>query len=242
MVELTESQKEVLEDVRRRVKEELREVNLRLVDVKVEDIEEEELKTIEKVKLFMEENTECTEKKTDVLGTTDLYEKYCNWNRKKNHENNPNMNIRNCNSINYIENTNVLGKYLTHLNYTQWKAKREGRTIRGYGYLKYKGEADESRAVKEFMEKYAERTGSVKDRVSIAKLLPKFWRDHKERYGIETMTKKLIKYGYHTKAARETQRVEGRYGNEKVVKVGEIVPCILKVKLKNEFFRDEWTQ
>jgi hypothetical protein len=156
-------------------------------------------------------------------------------------ESSPYLPIRSCNSINYIKNTSVLGKYLVHLNYTPWKAKREGKTIRGYGYLKYKDSADTSISVKEYMEKYTERTNSVKDRVAISKLLPKFYSEHKERYGLDTFKHKLVKYGYHTKAAKETRRVEGRYGQEKVIKIGEEVPCVLKVKLNNEFFREAWS-
>jgi hypothetical protein len=247
-MELSKAQKEVIEDVKKRVRDEIRELDLMLIDMKVVDIQREEKETIEKVKMFMERNTYATEKQTDVLGTTELYEKYLKWNKEKNHEmfpnipenSNPNLPIRSCNSINYIKNTSVLGKYLVHLNYTPWKAKREGKTLRGYGYLKYAESADTSISVKEYMEKYTEKTGSVKDRIVISKLLPKFYSEHKERYGLETFKHKLVKYGYHTKAAKETRRVEGRYGQEKVIKVGTEVPCVLKVRLKNEFFREEW--
>lgn len=239
---LSESQKAVVEEVTRRIRDELREVNVRVVELKVEDIDEYEVETIEKVRMFMEENTMTTEKKTDVLGTTDLYNKYVSWNQKKNQELYPNKYIRDCVSINYVENSSVFGKHLTHMNYTQWKAKRENKTIRGFGYMKYRDGADNSVSVKEYMEKYTERTGSVKDRIAIRKLLPKFYKEHSERYSQETFKNKLLKYGYHTKAAKETQRVKGRYGQEKIIKVGEEVPCVLKVRLKDEFFREEWTQ
>ena len=196
----------------------------------------------ENVRIFMERNTMETEKKTDVIGTTDLYNKYTLWNQEKNHKQNPTLNKRSCVSLNSIESSSVFGKQLTQLNYKQWKAKREGKTIRGYGYLKYRECADSSVSVKEYMEKYTERTDSVKDRIAIRKLLPKFYGEHNERYGIEKFKNKLIKYGYRTKAAKETQRVEGRYGQEKVIKVGEEEMCVLKVRLKDEFYREEWTK
>jgi hypothetical protein len=248
-MEKTKAQSDIVQDVKRRVRDELRELDLMLVDLKVVDLDAEEKATIEKVSMFMKDTTYVTEKQTDVIGTTELYEKYLQWNKEKNHEifpnipveSSPHIPIRSCNSINYIKNTCVLGKYLVHLNYTPWKAKREGKTIRGYGYLKYKDSADTSISVKEYMEKYTERTGSVKDRVAISKLLPKFYSENKERYGLDTFKHKLVKYGYHTKAAKETQRVEGRYGQEKVIKIGEEVQCVLKVRLKNSFFREEWS-
>ena len=237
---LNERQKKLIEEETNRLRKVLIKEKIVIVDLKVRDIEEDEMETIEKVKKFMEEATEKTDKKTDVLGTSELLDKYIKWNTAYNQKMNQEKPVRECGSMNYIETVNLFGKYLTNLNYSKWKAKQEGKTVRGYGYLKYKGESDDIN-VKEFMEKYTEKTESVKDRISIQKLLPKYWRDNRERYGIETFKYKLIKYGYQTKAAKETQRVEGRYGKEKVIKVGEIVNCVLKVKLKNEFFREEWT-
>ena len=87
----------------------------------------------------MEETTEQTEKKTYVLGTSELLDKYIKWNTTYNQKRNPEKPLRECGSMNYIETVNRFGKYLTNLNYTQWKAKREGKTVRVYDYLKYKG-------------------------------------------------------------------------------------------------------
>ena len=231
-----------METIEKRLRAELYKEGKRLIELKVKDIDEEEQETIEKVKEFMEKNTDKTEKHTDVLGTTELHEKYLNWNQKVNHEKNPEIAKVNCGSINYIDTNREFGKYLSDLGYIKGKAKREGKTVRGYSNVKYKESADTSISVKEYMEKYTERTDSVKDRVVISKLLPKFYKEYRERYGEVTFKNKLLKYGYHTKVAKETQIVEGRYGKEKYVKVGVEVPCVLKVRLKNEFYRDEWTQ
>jgi len=237
---LTKSQESILEDIIRRFKDELKDAELKITALKVEVLEAEEISTAAKVKKFMEHSTEATEKETDVLGTTDLWNKYEEWNRKKNKEDG--LTGMDIGAVNVVLSTNEMGRILSELNYKGKKGKYEGKTVRGYGYLKYKGEADNSISVKDFMEKYTENTDSTLDRISIEKLLPKFYRDHRERYGIETFRKKLNRFGYTTKAAKETQRVEGRYGKEKVVKVGKAELCILRVRLKNEFYREEWTQ
>ena len=229
----------ILEEITRRFKDELREHDYKVTTLKVERMGEEEISTLAKVKKFMEATTERTEKETDVLGTTELWYKYEEWNRKKNKE--EGLTGMEIGAVNVVLSKNVMGHILTELNYKSKKGKYEGKTVRGYGYLKYKGEADNSIRVKEFMEKYTEKTDSTLDRVTIEKVLPKFYREHRERYGIETFRKKLNRLGYTTKAAKETQRVEGRYGKEKVVKVGKAELCILRVRLKDEFYREEWS-
>jgi len=234
------SQKGIIEDIIRRFKDELRDAYFKVTTLKVELMEEEEISTMAKVKKFMENSTEMTEKETDVIGTTELWYKYEEWNRNKNKEDG--LTGMDIGAVNVVLSTNEMGRILSELNYKSKKGKYEGKTVRGYGYLKYKGEADNSISVKEFMEKYTENTNSTLDRVSIEKLLPKFYREQRERYGIETFRKKLNRFGYATKAAKETQRVEGRNGKEKVVKVGKAELCILRVRLKNEFYRDEWTK
>ena len=236
---ITKSQKAVLEDATRRFKAELRDADLKVITLKVDILGSEEKSTTDKVKMFMKANTETTEKETDVLGTTELWDKYEEWNRKVNKE--EGMSGMDIGAVNAILSTNVMGHILSELNYKAKMGKYEGKTVRGYSKLKYKGEADESISVLQFMEKYTEKTSSTLDRVSISKLLPKFYTDHRERYGLETFRKKLNRFGYTTKAAKATQRVEGRYGKEKVIKVGDAVLCILRVRLKNEFYREEWS-
>ena len=204
---LTTSQKAIVEDITRRFKEELRDHDLKVTKLKVEIMEGEEKSTIEKVKQFMEANTETTEKETDVLGTTELWEKYIEWNRKVNKE--EGMRGMDVGSVNAILSTNVMGQILSELNYKSKKGKYEGKSVRGYANLKYKGEADSSVSVLEFMEKYTEKTKSTLDRVIISKILPKFYTEHRERYGEETFRKKLNRFGYTTKGAKATQRVEG---------------------------------
>jgi hypothetical protein len=237
---ITKSQESIIEDITRRLREELRDVDLKLITIKVDNLEAEEKQTTDKVKIFMETNTEETEKETDILGTTELWTKYEEWNRKTNKE--EGFKGSDIGAVNVVLSTNVMGHILTELNYKAKIGKYEGKAMRGYSNLKYRGEADESISVLKFMEKYTEKTNSTLDRVSISKLLPKFYTDNRERYGIETFRKKLNRFGYTTKGARETQRVEGRYGKEKVIKVGEAVLCILRVRLKNEFYREEWTK
>lgn len=239
-MKITISQKAILEDITRRFKEELRDANLKITTLKVELMEEEDISTMAKVKTFMDSITERTDKETNVLGTTELWYKYEEWNRNKNKEDG--LKGMDIGAVNVVLSTNEMGRLLTELNYKSKKGKYEGKTVRGYGYLKYKDEADSSISVKEFMETYTETTNSTLDRVSIEKLLPKFYKTYRERYGIETFRKKLNRFGYTTKAAKETKRVEGIYGKEKVVKVGKAELCILKVRLKNEFYKEEWTQ
>jgi len=241
---LSQSQELIVKDITERVREELRDAGLRLtIPMQVENLDDTEVKTIEKVKMFMEENTEKTEKVTDVLRTSELHDKYLEWNENKNNEIYPEIESKHQRRlINWINETKEMGKLLSDLSYTKARGKYEGKTVRGYGYLKYKGEADTSISVLNFMEKYTERTKSSMDRIPITKVLPKFYREHSERYGIDKFTKMLNKYEYKTKAAKETKVVEGRYGKEKVVKCLEVVQCILKVKLKNEFYREEWTE
>ena len=229
------SQKGIIEDIIRRFKDELRDVDVKVTTLKVELMEEEEISTMAKVKKFMEHSTEMTEKETDVIGTTDLWYKYEEWNRKKNKE--YGLTGMDIGAVNVVLSTNEMGRILSELNYKSKKGKYEGKTVRGYGNLRYKEEADNSISVKEFMEKYTEKTVSTLDRVTIEKVLPKFYREHRERYGIETFRKKLNRFGYTTKAAKETQRVEGRYGKEKVVKVGKTELCILKVRLKEDYYK-----
>jgi hypothetical protein len=239
---MDESQKEILEQITERLREELLGSNLKLLIIMVENIAQIEQTTLENVKEFMESSIEVTANQTDVIGTSELYDTYYKWNSEKQRKLYPEMVPQRSAMINYIENASVLGKHLVNLNYKTKAGRFEGKQVRGFGYIKYKGEADNSTSVKEFMEKYTERTESLKDKVSISKMLPKFYREHKERYGEEIFIKKLHRNGYKTKAAKETQRVEGRYGKEKVIKVGMPVNCVLKVRLKNEFYKEEWTQ
>ena len=239
---MTKSQEQIVEDITRRVKDELRDADMKLVTLQVEELDGEEVSTLENVKTFMETKTEKTEKITDVLQTTNLHNKYMEWNEEKNKELYPNKGRFERASINMVETTNAMGRLLSDLNHTKARGKFEGKSVRGYGYLKYQEEADTGISVLQFMEKYTERTKSTLDRVSIKKLLPKFYRDHSDRFGLESFSKKLNRYGYTTKPAKETQKVEGRYGKEKIIKVGVEVPCILRVRLKNEFYREEWTQ
>ena len=236
---MNKSQESILVEISRRFKDELRDHNFKITTLKIEIMEDEEISTMAKVKTFMEYATEMTEKETDVLGTTNLWNKYEEWNRNKNKEDG--LTGMDIGAVNAVLSTNEMGRLMSELNYKSKKGKYEGKTVRGYGYLKYKGEADNSINVLKFMEKYTEKTDSTLDRVSIQKLLSKFYTSYRERYGIETFRKKLNRYGYTTKAAKETQRVEGRYGKEKIVKVGKAEICILRVRLKNEFYREEWS-
>jgi hypothetical protein len=241
---MSQSQELIVKDITERVREELRDAGLRLSKpILVEKLEDTEVKTIEKVKMFMEENTEKTEKVTDVLRTSELHDKYLEWNETKNNELYPEIESKHQRRvINWINETKEMGKHLIDLNYTKARGKYEGKTVRGYGYLKYKGEADTSISVLKFMEKYTERTKSSMDRIPITKVIQKFYRENRERYGIEKFTKLLNKYEYKTKAAKETKIVEGRYGKEKVVKGNEVVQCVIQVKLKEEYYREEWTE
>ena len=229
----SQMQKDRSEEIIKRLRAELLREHLKITALKIESIDDEDMSTIERVKEYMEETTEKTDKKTNIIGTTELWERYIDWNRE--------YNTKNCiegtpkyklNTINGVETTNVMGKHLTLLGYVQYQGKVEGKQTRGYGYLKYTEKNDKSINVLKFMEKYTEKTNSLKDRLVISKLLPKFYDENRERYGVETFSKKLNKYGYQTKGAKELQKTEGRYGREKVIKVGEAVPCVLKVILK----------
>jgi hypothetical protein len=186
----------------------------------------------------MEEHTERTGNKGDVIPTAELWYKYSDWNKKRNEQMYPEMLKTERDKIRQVLTANEMGRNLSLLEYDRGIGKVEGKTTRGYMKLKYKDSADTSVKVKEFMEKYTERTKSLKDRIAITKLLPKFYDENRERYGTESFSKKLNKYGYYTKPAKETKKEIDRYGVERYKKIGEAVPCVMKVTLKQEFYRN----
>ena len=235
---LTKEQNEVVEEVLRRARSELLDSKIKIVTLKVESIEDEEISILGNVKEFMEEITERTDTKGDMLGTTELWYKYEEWNEKRNERLYPEKSKVVRRGIKGLVSSNEMGRNLTLLEYKKGIGKVEGKTTRGYYYVKYKDTADTSIHVKDFMEKYTERTASLKDRIPISKLLPKFYDENRERYGVETFSKKLNKYGYYTKSAKEIENVIGKYGQVQRKKVGEAVPCVIKVTLKQEFYRN----
>lgn len=236
--EIEESQEKILEDIIRRLKDELLSAELRYVSLKVESIYEEEVETIEKVKRFMNEVTEKTENKKNVMGTTELFEKYQEWNKETNMKEYPNETKFEHISRHGIDKANIMGRYLVSLNYKQRVGKYEGKVVRGYEGIKYKEEIDPSINVKKFMERYTEKTNSNKDKIAVRKMLPRFYREYTNRCGETGFSKKLNKYGYKTKPSKETQRVEGRYGKEKIIKVGEPIQCVLGVRFNSEYYKE----
>jgi DNA-directed RNA polymerase specialized sigma54-like protein len=236
---LSKQQEEIWEGIEERLRGELLDNRMRIAVIKIEDVDDEEMSTVDKVKKFMEETTERTDKKTNVIGTTELWEKYIEWNYNENKKTmKEGDHMGTLNGKNRVLTSNVMGKILTDLLYKKHNNKVEGKQTRGFGYLKYKSEADNSISVKEYMEKYTERTNSLKDRIVIKKLLPRFYDEYPERYGQEVFIKKLNRYGYHTKPAKEIQKTRGKYGNEVLKKVGEPVQCVLKVALRPDFYKN----
>ena len=109
------SQKGIIEDIIRRFKDELRDAYFKVTTLKVELMEEEEISTMAKVKKFMENSTEMTEKETDVIGTTELWYKYEEWNRNKNKEDG--LTGMDIGAVNVVLSTNEMGRILSELNY-----------------------------------------------------------------------------------------------------------------------------
>jgi hypothetical protein len=235
---LTREETEVVEDILKRTRSELLDNKMRIVTIKVERLDEGSMSILGNVKMYMEQNTERTENKRDVIPTTELWECYTVWNRKRNEQMYPEMKKSERDKIRQVITPNEMGRNLISLEYENGIGKVEGKTARGYIKLKYKDSADKSISVKEFMEKYTERTNSLKDRIAISKLLPKFYEENIERYGTESFSKKLNKYDYYTKPAKETRKEMDRYGVVKYKKIGEAVQCVMKITLKEEFYRN----
>jgi len=183
------------------------------------------------VEEFLDEYTVKTNNKKDKITTEDLHEKFCVWYNRFGviidtiHE---------CE----INSAQEFGKIMSgHFpDYDSGRLQYRGKTKRYYSKLKYK--SMEMNTVKEFLDKYTEKTEDPKDRISLTKLLTMFnYLDYKPRGGCEI---------FKTKAMLGEYKVKTCY--EKLVKgPGRVVePCLMRAKpteeLKELFLKEGLTQ
>ena len=229
MVKLSESQEYIKRDLIYRLRQEAREHGMEVKLIVIEAEEEEKHTKREKVKEYMEENTERTENKKDIISVKEIWEQYDDWNR-----------IRGGVET-YIDTTREMGVYLSQLEYEKEIMKRDSKVIRGYKNIKFKGE---STSVKEFLKKYT--TEDEEKRISIMNLLRVYNVNRRERGEGEKIsttefTNKARKHGYKMKAAVEkptvisivTGKTKRRNGTtRKGTKIAE--RCLMRLKWKEE--------
>lgn len=194
-------------DIIRRMRDELNDHNLVLRTIVISEREEEEVIKEEKVKEYMEKETEKTKSEKNVVTTRELWDKYDDWNAATG-------------SAKTMINIAEMGRILSKLGYTKTRIRVNNQEKRGYKYLKYK---TESSKVKEFMEEYTEETEDVKSRISVRKLLMKHNSEYKPRESETSFKHKLNMYGYRTKTSYES----GKKGINNVIE-----PCVIKRKVK----------
>jgi len=194
-------------DLIRKMREDLTEHNLVLRTIVIREQEEEEVTKENKVKEYLESETESTKSEKYVITTTELWDKYDDWNAT-------------AGTAKTMVNLGEMGRILSKLGYTKTRVRVNNRERRGYKCLKYK---TESSKVKEFMEEYTEETEDAKDRVSVRKLLMKHNTSYKPRESEISFKHKLNMYGYSTKTSYES----GKKGLNNVTE-----SCVTKRKVK----------
>ena len=221
----------VINDIIRRFKEELREHNKRVTVMKLRDDTEEEAVMEEELSEYLEETIEKTENKRDVIGTSELYDKWEKWMRER-HRTNRGMQQKLTIGLTHF------GRELNKQYKKQVLKTRDNKTIRGFECIKYKNE--EGTKVEEFMIKHIENTeDSILDRIPLKEVYYKYleWGEG-ERMGPEKFQTEVTKTGeYKTKQASLKREVERRNGKTKVESIGgkyETQLCVMKVKWKDK--------
>lgn len=183
----------------------------------------------EMVKGFLDQTTVKTNNKKDKITTEDLFEKYTQWyNNKGKYEYKDTMREWD------IKSPQEFGKMMTQ-NFKEYESGRgqyRGKTKRYYNKIKYK--TMELNTVKEFLDKYTEKTEDSKDRIAITKLVRMYnILDYKPRTGNDY---------FKDKAKLGEYRVKTSYENRVKGPSSVVEPCIMCVKateeLKEHFIKE----
>jgi len=234
-------QEELKENFCHRWRQEAREVGLRITYIKIDVEKEEEYEKREKVKDFMEGETEKTENEKDIIMTNDLWDKYDDWNRDPTNNGGPST---------MVGSATGMGMYLGQLNYNKFIGKINGKTVRGYTNIRYKSETSK---VNEFLSKFTIKTESGDDRIALKNLLmvyiewmrcssptddfleqksnPSGQRSCGKKIGETEFKNSANKYGYKMKAAVEKPYyINSTTGKRKKRTNQVITHCFTKLK------------
>jgi len=206
-------------DILRRMRDELLDHNIEIKTVIFREINENRNEKKERINKYLNETTKMTTNERDVIGIKNLWDLYEEWNYAN----------EGTAETSVTGGANEMGKYMAMLQYDKAVIQIHGKTIRGYKNLRFK--TDDESKVKEFMERYTERTEKKEDNIKIEKLVRKYNEEYKPRCNLKRMKEELINNEYKTKTCYETK--ENQEKNRKGFKEGnEAVPCVKGVKWK----------
>ena len=216
----------IVQDIIRRFKEELKVNNYVVKVLNVKEQNDEEVELTEILQEYLEEYTEKTENEKDILGSTDLYEKWQIWSREKYKGRYAILNTTNI-------SIQLFGKNLGNFYERGVEKTRQNKTIRGFKYIRYKSTTSK---VGEFMKKFIMQTeDGVLDRIPIKEIYYTYlkWGEG-SKMGPETFNTHMQKAGtYKTKQACLKQEVTKLNGKQKIEKKGgkyNTQLCVMKVK------------
>ena len=214
-MEWTPAEKDIYKNIKARFQAELYDaLKCELATCVVRRVEGTMNKKTENLKEFMEETTVNSNNKKDCISLQELHKKFQDW-----------MRANNKSTSLFLDDVTLLGKYLRYLpEYVREKTTICGKTQTVIRNLKYKNM--ELNKVKEFLDKYTEKTGDAKDRISIDKLI--YIHNHLEydpRVNESSFKYKAVLGEYRIKTCYE-QLVKGPNRLQK--------PCLMDVKATND--------
>ena len=214
----------IVKDIIRRFKNELLDNRYIVTGLTVKEQNDEEITLQEVIEEYINEYTEKTENERDIIGTTDLYDKWEDWRRTKYNERKEIL-------LTTLITVNTFGKEV-HKYYERGMCKtRDNKTIRGFKSIRYKSEMSK---VEEFMKKNTIKTeDTLLYRMTMTELLYgyKDWMEGENIGGQEHLNTILRKYGYSTKRCyvkKEVLKANGKKKIENVSKGTEM--CVMGLK------------